>query len=96
MAYSSSLTDPEWAIIAPLLPQKKRTCPPTVDKTPDSRRGIVPTEERLQLGGLAPRPAALLHGVLALQAMARRRGTRHHSDCFAWASPATSQKKLVW
>jgi transposase len=28
MAYSSSLTDEEWAIIEPLLPQKKRTRPP--------------------------------------------------------------------
>lgn len=28
MAYSSSLTDKEWEIIAPLLPQKKKTRPP--------------------------------------------------------------------
>lgn len=27
MAYSSSLTDQEWQIIEPLLPQKKKTCP---------------------------------------------------------------------
>ncbi len=28
MAYSSSLSDAEWAIIEPLLPKKKQTCPP--------------------------------------------------------------------
>jgi len=28
MPYSRSLTDQEWAIIAPLMPQKKRTRPP--------------------------------------------------------------------
>ncbi|MEH1831327.1 MAG: transposase [Nostoc sp.] len=28
MPYSSSLTDKEWAIIEPLLPQKKQTRPP--------------------------------------------------------------------
>lgn len=28
MAYSSSLTDPEWDIIEPLLPKKERTRPP--------------------------------------------------------------------
>jgi hypothetical protein len=28
MAYTSSLTDQEWAIIEPLLPQKQKTRPP--------------------------------------------------------------------
>ncbi|PZV09789.1 MAG: IS5/IS1182 family transposase, partial [Leptolyngbya sp.] len=28
MAYSSSLSDAEWEIIQPLLPQKKQTRPP--------------------------------------------------------------------
>ena len=32
MRYSSSLTDQEWAILAPLLPQKKRTRPPIWSK----------------------------------------------------------------
>ena len=32
MAYSSSLTDKEWAIIEPLMPQKKRTRPPKWSK----------------------------------------------------------------
>ncbi len=36
MAYSSSLTDQEWEILAPLLaeilPQKKQTCPPKWSK----------------------------------------------------------------
>lgn len=32
MPYSSSLTDKEWEIIEPLLPQKKRTKPPTWSK----------------------------------------------------------------
>jgi len=32
MAYSSSLTDQEWFIIEPLLPQKKRTRPPLWSK----------------------------------------------------------------
>ena len=28
MGYSSSLSDKEWEIIEPLLPRKKKTCPP--------------------------------------------------------------------
>ena len=28
MTYNSSLSDREWELIEPLLPQKKRTCPP--------------------------------------------------------------------
>jgi transposase len=32
MSYSSSLTDQEWKIIEPLLPQKKKTRPPTWSK----------------------------------------------------------------
>lgn len=32
MPYSSSLTDQEWEIIEPLLPNKKRTKPPTWSK----------------------------------------------------------------
>ena len=32
MPYSSSLTDAEWKIIEPLLPQKKRTRPPNWSK----------------------------------------------------------------
>ena len=32
MAYSSSLTDQEWKIIEPLLPQKKQTRPPLWSK----------------------------------------------------------------
>jgi transposase len=32
MAYSSSLTDAEWEIIQPLLPQKKQTRPPVWTK----------------------------------------------------------------
>ena len=32
MAYSSSLTDQEWEIIEPLLPQKKKTRPPQWSK----------------------------------------------------------------
>ena len=32
MAYSSSLSDEEWEVIKPLLPKKKRTCPPKWSK----------------------------------------------------------------
>ncbi|MBW4542578.1 MAG: transposase [Myxacorys chilensis ATA2-1-KO14] len=32
MVYSSSLTDPEWELIKPLLPQKKKTRPPRWSK----------------------------------------------------------------
>ena len=32
MGYSSDLTDKEWAIIKPLLPEKKRTRPPKWSK----------------------------------------------------------------
>lgn len=32
MSYSSSLSDREWELIEPLLPTKKRTCPPKWSK----------------------------------------------------------------
>ena len=38
MGYSSDLTDKEWEIIEPLLPQKKKTRPPVWTK-----RQLIPT-----------------------------------------------------
>ncbi len=52
MGYSSDVTDREWEIIEPLLPQKKKTRPPVWTCAANSERDILSTQKWLQLGGL--------------------------------------------
>lgn len=52
MPYSSSLTDKEWEIVAPLLPQRKKTRPPLWTKRQILDGIFASTEEWLQLGRL--------------------------------------------
>lgn len=54
------------------------------------------TEEWLQLARLAPRPASLLNGLLALQTWADSRGNREINERPTWASARTSEKKAKW
>ncbi len=73
MPYSSSLTDKEWELITPLLPQKKQTRPPKWSKRQIQGWGVLSVEERLQLGGFTQGFTAVFDRILALQAMAQRR-----------------------
>ncbi|MEG4804712.1 hypothetical protein QUB63_27890 [Microcoleus sp. ARI1-B5] len=95
MPYSSDLTDKEWEIIQPLLPQKKSTRPPGADKATNPEWHLVSTEERLQLGRPAERPAALLHRILTLQAVAVSRSSGANQGCFAGSGANTSKKNQV-
>jgi transposase len=47
MGYSSDVTDKEWEIIEPLLPQKKKTRPPVWTCTANPQWDILSTQERL-------------------------------------------------
>ena len=93
MGYSSSLTDLEWTIIEPLLPQKRKTRPANWTKRQIQRWHLLSTQKWLQLGRPAPQLAALLHGVLVLQAVALRGGHRLHPGCASCQGARTSQKK---
>ena len=90
MPYSSSLTEAEWEVLAPLLleilPVKKQTRPPEWTCTRNLGWHLLSTQEWLQLGRFAERPAALLNGLLVLQAMAGSWGNREVDDRFTWAS----------
>jgi hypothetical protein len=100
MSYSSSLTDQEWEILEPLLcqvlPQKKQTRPSNWTKRDIQGRHLLPTQEWLQLAGFTQRFAALLHGLLALQAVASRRGDRETDVSFTWTGSGADQKKPKW
>jgi transposase len=76
MAYSSNLTDKEWAIFEPLLlkilPPQKANSPACLDEARDRRWHSLSTEKRLQLGRFTQRAATLFNSLLALQTMACR------------------------
>jgi len=73
MAYSSDLTDKEWEIIEPLLPQKKQTRPPRWTKRQILNGILYQLKNGCNWGDLPCIPATLLHSILALQAVALRR-----------------------
>jgi hypothetical protein len=75
MPYSSSLSDAEWSIFEPMLPKKKQTRPPKWSKR-EIFDGILYQLKSGRSWGDTLRPAALFNALLALQAMARRRGLR--------------------
>jgi hypothetical protein len=93
MAYSSDLTDLEWEIIEPLLPQKKQTRPPRWTKRQILNGILYQLKNGCNWGDLPCIPVALLHSILALQAVALRRGVRADSRYFARPSANTGQKK---
>lgn len=70
MTYSSSLTDEEWEIIAPLLPKKQKTRPPTWTKRQILDGVFYQLKNGCNWGDLPFILAALLHSVLALQTLA--------------------------
>jgi len=57
---------------------------------------LLSTEEWLQLGRPTKGPAALFHGLLALQTVARSWGNRAIDELTAWTSARTSEKKVKW
>jgi hypothetical protein len=60
-----------------------------LDKARNFRWHLVLTQEWLQLGRPAKEPASLLHSILALQAVARRRSTREYQSYVARSSAGT-------
>ena len=96
MPYSSSLTDREWEIIEPLLPEKKRTRPPKWSKR-EILNGI---QDQLKNGcnwcdlptDLPPYSTVFWH----VHSMASRRGHRDNQGCFADPCTPTGQKKAKW
>jgi len=71
MPYSSSLTDKEWEIVAPLLPQKKKTRPPLWTKRQILDGIFYQLKNGAHLGRLTERPTALLNRILVLQKLAQ-------------------------
>jgi hypothetical protein len=67
-----------------------------MDKAADFRWGVLSTEKRLQLGGLAERLTAVFNRVLALQTLAQRRSVRRHHGCPPCSGAATCPKKPQW
>ena len=96
MAYSSDLTDKEWEIIEPLLPQKKQTRPPRWTKRQILNGIFYQLKNGCNWGDLPCIPATLLHRILALQAMALRWRVRGDSRYLARPSANTGQKKPTW
>ncbi|WP_445243531.1 MULTISPECIES: transposase [unclassified Microcoleus] len=98
MAYSSDLTDKEWEIVEPLLPQKKQTTPPLGGLARQILKGILyQLKNGCNWGDLPCIPATLLHSILALQAVAlRRRVSKGDSRYLVRPSANTGQKKPTW
>ncbi|HTL88148.1 MAG TPA: transposase [Leptolyngbya sp.] len=70
--YTSSLTDREWEIIAPLLPKKKQTRPPKWTKRQILDGVFYQLKNGCNWEDL-PKDLPLIRSVLALQAVAQRR-----------------------
>jgi hypothetical protein len=100
MPYSSSLTDKEWEILEPLLseilPTKKRTRPPNWTKRQILNGMLYQLKNGCNWCDLPFILAALLNGILALQAVALRWNTRTDDDHLAFEGARTSQKKPKW
>lgn len=64
-------------------------------KAADFRWRVLSTQERVQLGGVAERFTALLHSVLALQAVAQRRSVGRDATGIALPSARTRPKKTA-
>ena len=96
MPYSSSLTDKEWEIIEPLLPQKKQTRPPKCTK----RQILDGIFYQLKNGcnwcdlpqDLPPYSTVFWH----LLAVARSGSDRADDDKVAWSSALCRKKKPKW
>lgn len=74
MAYSSSLSDREWEIIEPLLPNKKLTCPPKWSKRQILDGIFYQLKNGCNWGDLPCIFTPLFNCVLALQAVESGRG----------------------
>ncbi|MDJ0516450.1 MAG: transposase [Trichodesmium sp. MO_231.B1] len=74
MAYSSSLTDKEWVLIEPLLPQKKKTCPTKWSKREIEYGILYQLKNGCNWCDLPCIFTTLFNCILALQAVASIRG----------------------
>lgn len=96
MPYSSSLTDKEWEIIEPLLPQKKRTRPPRWTKRQILDGIFYQLKNGCNWCDLPFILTTLLDGILALQAVAYRWSSRPNYGNPPCQSAATGKKKTKW
>lgn len=76
MPYTSSLTDREWEIIKPLLPEKKRTRPPKWSKREILDGILYQLKNGCRGVRFTERLTTVFNGFLALQAVAKRRNNR--------------------
>ena len=76
--------------------QKEKNQTPDMEQARNLKWGFIPTKKWLQLVRFAQRLASLLNSILALQAMASRRGNRKYQRYSAWSSAATGKKKAKW
>lgn len=93
MPYTSSLTDNEWEIIEPLLPQKQKTRPPKWTKRQILDGVFYQLKNGCNWCDLPSDLPPYVGGILALQTMALGWSPRTDYDYFTFKSAATSQKK---
>ncbi|MFN6474606.1 MAG: transposase [Nostoc sp. SerVER01] len=86
MPYSSSLSDKEWEIIEPLLPQKKQTRPPKWTKRQILDDIFYQLKNGCNWCDLPCIFTALLNGILALQTVARSGSDKADDDDITWES----------
>ena len=96
MPYSSSLTDKEWELIEPLLPQKKQTKPPRWTKRQILDGVFYQLKNGCNWCDLPKDLPPYKGGILALQAVARGWHSRADDDNLTFAGASTSQKKPKW
>lgn len=96
MPYTSSLTDKEWELIEPLLPQKKQTRPRRWTKRQILDGIFYQLKNGCNWCDLPFILTALLDSILALQAVAHRWNSRPNYDNPPCQSAATGQKNPKW
>ena len=96
MPYSSSLTDKEWEIIAPLLPKKQKTRPPTWTKRQILDGVFYQLKNGCNWGDLPKDLPPYKGGVLALQTLAFGGCSQWDSDDVTFVGERTRQKKPQW
>ena len=96
MPYTSSLTDKEWELIEPLLPQKKQTRPRRWTKRQILDGIFYQLKNGCNWCDLPFILTALLDSILALLAVAHRWNSRPNYDNPPCQSAATGQKNPKW